>query len=71
MSEETSLIVLRGGPRDGWVYDLEIEANKPKLEATAETFSYQPSGHFERRSDGALMQVYVPAPTPSGGSEEA
>lgn len=57
MAEE--LIILRGGPKDGWVYDLAFVGNKPKIDSLVSSVEYRATESHERRSDGALMTVYT------------
>ncbi|HLF77252.1 MAG TPA: hypothetical protein VJB57_07130 [Dehalococcoidia bacterium] len=64
----SELVVLRGGPKDGWVYDLAFLSNGPKLEGLVSSAEYRPTGKKTLRSDGAEMTIYefVAQPAPEG-----
>lgn len=61
-AEPTEMIILRGGPQDGWVYNLQEtspETPRPLPHFIGMKYeTYEETEEYETREDGERLRVY-------------
>lgn len=58
--EAVTLILMDGGPKDGWVYDI-TRAGKEEHRGEPGTFTYEDVVELGKLEDGRIVRIYRPA----------